>query len=369
MNYITFSNYINAWSLHRGLAKLGINLRIAGRVQGLLPATPIKVLPGDTLFFTEEANLLKYYEIPEYNFYPKSIDKKIVDDKFNFACLLNQMGETPIQFWPVPDKINLQTIPEMPIYLKAKHSWIGEHKLPRGFMCNSLSDIQNALLEIQKMGLQKSHFFFQSLIPGEAEINYSTCGFFDFPNSQKTVILILQRLLNDTSIKIACSAIARTVRDPDKLIERTIKILSSIRYTGPFELEFIYDRHSHFYYILELNPRFWMQHGIFIDLDQNRLLTAYLNLESVSEEESTDLFYKPGVWVNSLFLCESVADRHFAVTKNIFRILIKCIKNKDGQILFFPNLLFSVGHTLIKKSRPWWAAFKRAFQKSFPRVL
>src|SRR5690606_33114421 len=100
--------------------------------------------------------------------------------------------------------------------------------------------------------------------------NYSTCGFFDAADPQRNAIIVTRRVLSAGGT-IGTAAIVETLEDPAGLIGRTENILAQMGFQGPFELEFLYDDDTGKYYVLELNPRFWMQHGLFVDAYDNLL--------------------------------------------------------------------------------------------------
>lgn len=308
-----FSTYINAWTIQRGLAKLDIPLNVISDTEGLLARSNRSLIKGEWLFFTEESSLLRYYDAQDYHFFPRELDKNLIDDKFAFAKALIAMGEYPIACWDLKDIEPCETL-EFPIYLKAKHSWFGTRKLPRGYLCNTPADLGKALKTIESLDISKDLFFLQRLLPGDEKNNISTCGFFDYHNPHRNVIVVTQKVLS-TDGKIGFGSIVETIQDPELLRARTHHILTTLRYTGPFELEFLYDARDQTYYVLELNPRFWMQHGIFIEGYENRVIRAYLELDEASEWYTEETPFHPLAWVNQIDFLRAIKRRNIAQLK------------------------------------------------------
>jgi len=336
-----FSNYINAWTIQKGLAKLGISLNVVSHTKGLMSLSPRTPGKGGWLFFTEESNLLRYYDIQEYRFYPRELDKSLIDDKFAFAQALTAMGEHPIVSWDFKSVDLCQTL-ELPIYLKAKHSWSGTRKLPRGYLCDTLKDLERAVKHIESQDMPATLFFFQRLLPGDEKNNVSTCGFFDYRNARRNVIAVTQKVLS-TEGKIGLGSIVETVQDPATLIPRTYHILTTLRYTGPFELEFLYDARDQTYYVLELNPRFWMQHGIFIEGYENRVIRAYLELDEASEWYTEETPFQPLAWVNQVDFLRAIKRRNVAQLK-VYADTYKKQRQGAIKVLGYPTFTKAFQH-------------------------
>jgi hypothetical protein len=66
---------------------------------------------------------------------------------------------------------------------------------------------------------------------------------------------------------------------PDGLLETTSNILSALDYSGPFELEFVFDARNKQYKVIELNPRFWLQHGLVESVSGCAPVARYIGCE------------------------------------------------------------------------------------------
>lgn len=292
MRYFVFRNGINEWSIRKSLLKINEDINLEATSKGLLKESRLEPKPGDTLFFTEEDSLLKYIDRTEFHFYPKAIDKTLLDNKLRQAEIVESLGIEPI-----PYEAHEGTPKYYPIYLKSIHSWRDGRKLPRGFICSCDQDYKDALIKIKKLGLTEKHFFYQKLLKSPLDHNISVSGFFDSSNPRRNLLIVTRKVLGNTG-KISTGEIVETIQDPSSLIDKTTTILKKINYTGPFEMEFYYEEQDRRYYFLELNPRFWMQHGIFSDFFDNGLMKRYLDIDQ--EEDWFSYPYRHIVWRSSI---------------------------------------------------------------------
>ena len=344
-----FSNYVNAWTIKKGLQELQLDLLCKSDESGLLECSGEIPQFGDVLFFTEENSLKSFYESQHtYHFYPKGLPFSLIDDKLEFARALDKIGELPIPYGSIEVEPGL-----MPIYVKARHSWQDGYKLPRGYICKTPREYQNVIRKIA-LDYHLDWFFLQKLLPGPISNNISTCGFFDSLKPERNMIIVTKKIWSQQG-KIGTGCIVQTIRDPRKLIERTANILSEFDFSGPFELEFFYDKKDDLYYVLELNPRFWMQHGLFVKYFNNGLIKRYLDLDTPED------WLDAGVQDNTLVTWFDNVALLTAVVKVSPMTLIKYIqliidsKINDNLICFYPApkiaIVFVFKHLLKRITR------------------
>lgn len=322
MANFVFSSFINAWSIGKGLEKLGLKVEYIFEEGGILPKSDLQPQSGDYLFFTEENNLIKYYNSNEYYFYPSDVDKALLDDKFLFAQFLENISEYPVPYESI-DTCFKNGI-SYPVYLKARHSWRNGRKLPRGYILSSDSDLAKVKKLLSEQGISIDNFFYQKLLQSSITNNLSVCGFFDH-NSNNSNLIVTRKLLGDSLI-IATGTLVETVEGYVGLLERSKSILGKMKYKGPFELEYFYEKKDNKYYVLELNPRFWMQHGIFVDHFDNAIIKNYLGMEDVFT--TTDNESRKIVWINSIDLMQAFIDLRFKRIINYLPYYLKFIFRK-----------------------------------------
>lgn len=317
-SYIVSNDYVNAWSILKGLRLFGINKRDIYIYQqnkvslcsgmGLrLNNIKNKFLEKDHLFFTEEDNLEFHLQnSPAAIFYPKNINSEIIFDKLKFAELLDSINEIPVPYISDLDLDNYEKSGMvLPAIIKSRFSWKNKIKLPRGFIINKKVDLKTFLLEIEKIGWSKSDFYLQKYISNNALHNLSTSG---WHSEEDNYYIVTRKIMQDT-VPIGNGIIIEQINDPENLEDRTKIILDHLSYVGPFELEFMYDPGVDKYYVLELNPRFWMQNYIFVDHYNNIITKKYLN--SNIKKERKMLANKKVLWINSIHLLRSIRNSNF----------------------------------------------------------
>ncbi len=352
MANFVFSGFINAWSIREGLKKLGLEIECIFEENGILPKSSSQPQSGDFLFFTEENNLIKYYNSNEYLFYPTDVSKALLDDKLLFAQFLENIAECPVPYKPVDMPFNNGI--SFPVYLKARHSWLNGRKLPRGYILWSETDLPKVKKLLIAQDLPLDYFFYQKLLQSSIINNLSVCGFFDY-NSNISNLIVTRKVLGDSSI-MTTGALVETIEGYTELIERSKSILSKMRFKGPFELEFFYEINDDKYYVLELNPRFWMQHGIFVDHFDNVIIKNYLGLEEVFA--TSDNEFKKIIWINSIDLMEAFINLRFKRLIIYLSCFLKFIFGKH-HLSIAPNYGLALKIALKKKAS---AIKRRAMQ-------
>ncbi|MCL5270534.1 MAG: hypothetical protein M1457_08290 [bacterium] len=99
--------------------------------------------------------------------------------------------------------------------------------------------------------------------------------------------------------------------DPAGLQARTRAILDALEYRGPFELEYLLDRRTGGYKVIELNPRHWYQYRLAAALSRENMIRRYLGwelmpnpptggkglwLETIPAIKPLATFRIPGLW-------------------------------------------------------------------------
>lgn len=291
------TSHINAYDVFLAARREGLKVL----TWNANPAFPIPVgntLPIDPdswIFFTEESNLRRALDGDILGrFWPRQFPAELLDNKWAFAAWLknkSRLTPAPLQ-WAIEDI----SAAHYPCVLKAKHSWAGAVKLPRGWICHSPKEIEEILRKLDDEQLPTDYFFLQEWLGNDDCRVISVCGFYDARNSARSLMTVVERLLGH-SAGLSCSAAIQTIADQWNLRDRSSEILAALDYTGPFELEYLVTGER--VVVLELNPRFWMQHSIFTH-NGNGVMRRYLQIDTSDDWGRNDI--GEVIWIDGMEL-------------------------------------------------------------------
>jgi len=311
MRDVTFSCWINAWSIDQGLRKLDGRKLYSTKPDGLIKALAQEPNKGDVLYFTDEASMRKYIGQKDYFSVPKQLPEGVFDDKLAFASLARELGIPTIPFQNNPCE---QTKLAFPVLVKARNSWINGKHVHRGWVCESRQEFPQVFKEIEEKGLQSSDYFLQEWLEEvAAEDNYSVCGYWDAEENDRNLLAVVRRTSSYNKGQSCSSAIA-VIQDPGELIEWTRTILNHLSYSGPFEIEYLRTRNG--FRVLEFNPRFWYQNGIFLK-HGNGLIRRYLEIDEKTLNGETII--DSGTWVDAIWFLRSILKLQFQAIREVRR--------------------------------------------------
>jgi hypothetical protein len=331
--------YVNAWSIRRGLRMLGLECRSLDPAGGLVPPAHRQPGAGDVLFFTEEDSLMRFLTQgpPGCLFHPRSVPVS-PDDKLAFADAMRDIGESPVPYWPIKGDVPPEP-PVLPVVLKCRHSWRDGRKLDRGYVCMDAREYRDAADRLQRNGIDTRDFFLQEYLPDATVV--STCGFFDAANPARNLILVTRKVLGHGS-RMTTGVIVETVADPEGLVPRTLTVLDALRYRGPFELEFVHDAQRSVHHVLELNMRFWMQHGLFIDGCGNQLLARYLDRDHPADVVQVPSSDRPLMWIDGVALVDALAMLRLRSLTAMWGAW-RAARRRGGRIVMHPDIVSALG--------------------------
>lgn len=340
--FLIFGDYINAWTIQQGLRALGLR----GKCLSVESFDCLLARFGNNavLFFTEEASwtFCAQRNLP-FHFLPRPYEPVFVD-KLLFSEYLCSMGETPVPF------SDLAGVSDFPCVLKPRQSWKGFRKQVRGFVCFSKAEMDKALTTLRAQQLQEEDFFAQKLLVNADNISVS--GFYDWQNPQRQFFIATRKILGDGGW-LNTGVIVETVPPPHEIGTCVARILGHLRYHGPFEMEFLRDATTNQYYVLELNPRFWMQHGLFQVGYENILLRAYIDEAfhcPLPVDDDFMLAYKPLLWVDSCYPFVAISKREQRAVR-LYSETIRKARRSGYAVNFFPSWVQAFQFALSRVAR------------------
>ncbi|MFN0186994.1 MAG: hypothetical protein ACKVQR_24545 [Aquabacterium sp.] len=348
---LTHSSWINAWALHRACRRAGVALYTSDDAHGL----PVPRLPqGQAVaweLMTDESALRRALQgQARGRFEPASYPLELLDDKWAFAQWLAQdpHGPQPLPQWALdaPDA-------RYPLLLKARHSWVGSTKLPRGWVCHSANELRRRRAELPALGLQEGWFFLQAWRGDDAVRLWSVAGYFDAGDEVRSQLLLTERVASDTASGPGSSAMLVTLGNDDPSAAAAVQackaVLRRLHYRGPLEMEFIAAADS--LQLLELNPRLWMQHGLF-EAWGNGLVRRCLGQDTADDHTAARRPPPPLLWVNGIWWLQRLLRLDLSALQACWRLG----RSAGRQVLVQPPLRIALLVPLRRLLRRWGRA-------------
>ncbi len=329
--YLVFGDFTGQLAIGRGLAALSLPVTIVNSCDFGI------ITPGDWLFFTEESSMEANADRPDVQFLPRDVPFP-VDDKVAFARYLQSVEvDLPVPFAEIGPELSSPF--GYPVVVKGRSSWCMSRRVPRGAVCHTFDELERWLAKAAREGWKTKDFFLQKFLPDGITNVVSACGFFDWQRPERNAVILCRKLLARGSGFETSAAAVAVVADPSNLYARTQSLMTTLRYTGPFELEFIHDE-SGIPRVLELNARFWMQHGLFVRFFENALIRRYLGHDTESDWQKFRLALTnpaPILWINSFGLLGSLYKRRWGMIRDYVILLLRYFRS--GRIMLDPPLM------------------------------
>lgn len=178
--------------------------------------------------------------------------------------------------------------------LRPRYSWhdLSRHESVRLVSSNEEYDCWMA--DFKSRGLGINDVCYQELLSIRDEDNVSICGWYD---RDRQHLICTHKVLQHPPRTGNGDVVARCDAPPG-VMETALRILRALDYAGPLELEFVFDEKSNRYQVIELNPRFWMQHGLVEVVTGFALTASYLGLPPLTP---TPTGAQTRYWVNPLY--------------------------------------------------------------------
>ena len=220
------------------------------------------------------------------------IDNELIFDRFQFYQFIEKLGIHNIPKTVSSDEDPVSIFGNDYI-IRVNKSWDGNKKLPRLRIVHSPEERQATEQAFLNDGLTPDMWSYQELLSTVDMHNISVCGWYDDEFQQYAVTRkIIQhppKVGNGDVIEIYHEA-------PEMLIKQTETILRALQYCGAFEMEYVLDENSNEYKLIELNPRFWMQHGLIENVTDYALIRRAIGQRHMAEIPADRLPYK--YWLN-----------------------------------------------------------------------
>lgn len=231
-------------------------------------------------------------------------------DKFTFYNFIQDRNLAEI-----PRTITSQEDPSKrlgyPFFIRFKKSWDGVNLLPRVQIITRPEQQRKVEDTYAQMGLLPHQWCYQEALSIDPRHNVSISG---WHGPDERLYFATRHLLRHPSAN-GNGDVTEIIAPPKGLLECTERILSALEYQGPFELEFVLDLKCGSYKVIELNPRFWMQHGLIEAVTGHALVSKYADVIGTKcINRSGEIRY----WVNTLYAIYRIAKGDLRVLKYLF---------------------------------------------------
>jgi len=242
-----------------------------------LPAWLAARLPGHSvaaIFFCDERFLAAFAQVQIAAMFPKariwvcrSDELEIILDRWKFYAFLNA---NDLAVTPRTIRETCNPFQEFggPFRVRVWRSWVGMRKLLRGRTIRTDEELRTWADLCAREILMREEWGYQELLSTDPKHTVSVCGWHD----NTTPLYLVTRWVRQTGEN---GWLVECCPDPQDLQGTAKHILMALRYRGPFEIEFMKDAHGDAYKVIEMNPRFWLQHR----LVGKELIRRYLGLE------------------------------------------------------------------------------------------
>lgn len=321
---IIASDYLNGWGLAEAIRGTGWNGRIICVDRGEDPFTIMgiyqpsvevwKVPMTDNLaevlraripeqdrkvlFFTEEYSLEQVSFVafgPWFSnstWYPGTNCKlePILDRLAFYEGIQNRnLGNVPRTIQESEDPIAEFGFP---FFLRFRRTWVRGKRTPRIRLIKNNDNWYEFLHYIKKLGFGPDEWCYQEVLSLDPRDNVSVCGWHD---SQTPRYIATHKLMQFPAAQ-GNGDVCEVLPLSTDLALTTKKVLDDLNFSGAFELEFIHDPLKDRYVIIELNPRFWMQHPLAGANLGQAMVRRYLGLQDLSDQKDTS----PCYWINTI---------------------------------------------------------------------
>ncbi len=222
-------------------------------------------------------------------------DPQTILDKSQFLGRLRH--ETDV---PVPEEYEVPGKKKFPLMVKFRRSFEKELHTPKPRRIDNEQELTTYLAQLRDSGFSDSNIQLQELLSSETMHNVSVCGWYDSQDHR----LFQTRKVIQHPPKIGNGDVVEVLPLDPTLEQHTLQVCKTFNYEGPFELEFIRELNGSQYKVIEMNPRFWMQHGLVEEISGHYLVAKYLNTNPISKRGDLHYWIYPMVSIYKALLLQ-----------------------------------------------------------------
>lgn len=218
-------------------------------------------------------------------------------DKYEHFRLAEQLKEMPpftILIDENTDITEASTQLCFPVYIKARHTHLWKQVYTtKGFLAETPDEFIQICNQIVRNRLSA---VVQQVIDVPM-INHFEISFYRSVQTGHPILANLPvRKIRQYPCRLGCGSMVETYENPE-VSEKALSFIEKIDFQGIGNIEYIYDQQANAYYLVELNPRLWLQNAQADYCGMNFPLIAYRDL--LGEPQSPVPRAKPGIkWID-----------------------------------------------------------------------
>ena len=176
--------------------------------------------------------------------------------------------------------------------VRPRLSWFGVAQRERVKLVRGRDQFRAALADYASRGLERKDLCHQELLSIRNQDNVSISGWYG-PGDKH---LFCSRKVLQYPANTGGGDVVELLPPPAGVMEQAMDILAALAYEGPMEMEFVFDERAGEFKVTELNPRFWLQHGLIEMVSGAQLTARCVELPPLAPADPA-----PRCWVNPLY--------------------------------------------------------------------
>jgi hypothetical protein len=229
----------------------------------------------DERFLTELSTARRHGKTQDIRFFPGS-DRymETILDRLKFYRFIekNQLAPVPKT---IPGDKNPFELLDGRVLVRPNVSWRSSCTRQSVAIVASKAELEKIIDLYRKDGLRPEDWCYQEVLSTKAKHNISVCGWYD---AKEQHLFCTRKLLQHPESCGNGDVIELMLTAPGSIIEQSYALLQALEYKGPLELEWVFDENNGIYKIIELNPRFWMQHSLAGAASRQAVIRRYMGV-------------------------------------------------------------------------------------------
>lgn len=258
-------------------------------------------------------------------------------DRFRFYKFIAERGLAAVPMTISGNEDPVATFGDA-FVVRPRETWNSPYQGESVKIVQRREEFESVIQDFASRSLGPDALCFQELLSIQDEENVSVCGWFDVEH--RHLYCLRKRIQHPPGA--GNGVVCESIEAPEGVMEATVAILEALSYNGPLELEFVFDARRGEFKVIEMNPRFWMQHGLVEQMSGLSLVSRSLGLSPMTPKEPGE---STRYWVNPLSALLRAVRFDFRAVGYYFR------RNSWSPYPLHQALCYAPRHVLAKRRR------------------